>query len=151
MKIYFTVFSRKGNIFMEPIKIRSSQQKVMQEQCIDLHIYHIYIHLHLMYLKRPGPDTRCIQTSTAVIHRHHVMLLCSELLCSCSIRAVSCCPGLSVSSEDRCSGSPGWSKTDGMGCGHRRSFSHFCYIVKLRQGSGKDRQGMALKAKGLKA
>ena len=25
------------------------------------------------------------------------------------------------------------------------------YIVKLRQGSGKDRQGMALKAKGLKA
>ena len=27
----------------------------------------------------------------------------------------------------------------------------FCKIVKLRQGSGKDRQGMALKAKGLKA
>ena len=25
------------------------------------------------------------------------------------------------------------------------------YIVKLRQGSGKDRQGMAVKAKGLKA
>ena len=25
------------------------------------------------------------------------------------------------------------------------------YIVKLRQGSGKDRQGMALKVKGLKA
>ena len=26
-----------------------------------------------------------------------------------------------------------------------------CNVVKLRQGSGKDRQGMALKAKGLKA
>ena len=27
---------------------------------------------------------------------------------------------------------------------------YWCFIVKLRQGSGKDRQGMALKAKGLK-
>ena len=27
----------------------------------------------------------------------------------------------------------------------------FSYVVKLRQGSGKDRQGMAVKAKGLKA
>ena len=35
------------------------------------------------------------------------------------------------------------------------SFGYICLImvpfVKLRQGSGKDRQGMALKAKGLKA
>ena len=29
--------------------------------------------------------------------------------------------------------------------------SYFDYIVKLRRGSGKDRQGMASKAKGLKA
>ena len=28
---------------------------------------------------------------------------------------------------------------------------HIIVIVKLRQGSGKDRQGMAVKAKGLKA
>jgi len=32
----------------------------------------------------------------------------------------------------------------------RRSYYIYC-IVKLRQGSGKDWQGMALKAKGLKA
>ena len=31
------------------------------------------------------------------------------------------------------------------------SSPRFVEIVKLRQGSGKDRQGMALKAKGLKA
>ena len=31
------------------------------------------------------------------------------------------------------------------------SFTHHPVFVKLRQGSGKDRQGMALKAKGLKA
>ena len=30
-------------------------------------------------------------------------------------------------------------------------FSFFLIFVKLRQGSGKDRQGMALEAKGLKA
>ena len=32
-----------------------------------------------------------------------------------------------------------------------KSILHSPYIVKLRQGSGKDRQGMAVKAKGLKA
>ena len=32
-----------------------------------------------------------------------------------------------------------------------KSFGNPAFIVKLRQGSGKDRQGMALKAKGLKA
>ena len=31
------------------------------------------------------------------------------------------------------------------------TFSKFVNFVKLRQGSGKDRQGMALKVKGLKA
>ena len=32
-----------------------------------------------------------------------------------------------------------------------RTLKNSLFIVKLRQGSGKDRQGMALKAKGLKA
>ena len=34
---------------------------------------------------------------------------------------------------------------------HISSYIHVYIIVKLRQGSGKDRQGMAVKAKGLKA
>ena len=41
--------------------------------------YLSHLHTFTLYLKRPGPDTRCIQTFTTVIHRHHVMLLCSEL------------------------------------------------------------------------
>ena len=36
--------------------------------------------------------------------------------------------------------------------GHQENSGLFVHIVvKLRQGSGKDRQGMAVKAKGLKA
>ena len=34
---------------------------------------------------------------------------------------------------------------------NKSAFSYYIYFVKLRRGSGKDRQGMAVKAKGLKA
>ena len=122
MKIYSTVFSGKGNIFY------GAHQDT--EQSVEGNVEVVHRSTYLSHL-----HTFTFNVSSATRTRYqmypniYVTLLLAALLLQ--HRVVSCCPGLSVSSEDWCSGSQGWSKTDGMGCGHRRSFADYCYIYPL--------------------
>ena len=94
MKIYSTVFSGKGNIFY------GAHQDTEQSVEGNVEVVHrsTYLsHLHTFTFNVSSATrtagTRCIQTFTTVIHRHHVMLLCSSLPCCCSTEL---CPAVLV-------------------------------------------------------
>ena len=131
MKIYSTVFSGKGNIFY------GAHQDTEQSVEGNVEVVHrsTYLsHLHT-FTFNVSSATRTRYQMYPNIYNNYPQTSCNVTLLRAALllqhRVVSCCPGLSVSSEDWCSGSPGWSKTDGMGCGHRRSFADYCYIYPL--------------------
>ena len=131
MKIYSTVFSGKGNIFY------GAHQDTEQSVEGNVEVVHrsTYLsHLHT-FTFTVSSATRTRYQMYPNIYNSNPQTSCDATLLLAALllqhRVVSCCPGLSVSSEDWCSGSPGWSKTDGMGCGHRRSFADYCYIYPL--------------------
>ena len=127
MKIYSTVFSGKGNIFY------GAHQDTEQSVEGNVEVVHrsTYLsHLHTFTFNVSSATRTRYQMYPNIYNSYpETTLLLAALLLQHWV--VSCCPALSVSSEDWCSGSPGWSKTDGMGCRHRRSFTHFFYIYPL--------------------